>query len=90
MVWVIVKEKAKARKYLNKSSPQGMVGAGVEGGIQGMFESYFWYLICFLAMATGYSWKATARILISDAKLLDHNPRCCYAEELGLGFLQSN
>ena len=50
-----MKEKAKARKYLNKSSPQGMVGAGVEGGIQGMFESYFWYLICFLAMATGYS-----------------------------------
>lgn len=50
-----MKEKAKARKYLNKASPQGMVGAGVEGGIQGMFEGYFLYLICFLAMATGYS-----------------------------------
>ena len=53
---MILKEKAKARKYLNKALPQGMVGGQRwREGYKERLKVIFLYLICFPAMVTGYS-----------------------------------
>lgn len=75
---VILKEKAKGKKILNKALPQGMVGQGQrwrEGYKERLKVIFF---VFDLLSSHGY-WlqlrEGPARTLISDAKLLDHNPR---------------
>lgn len=49
---MILKEKAKARKYLKETCPKGALGCGVEEGMQGMVEGCSLCLVCLPALAT--------------------------------------
>lgn len=84
------KGESQGKKIFKWVIPKGVVWVGGGGrDTRNSWGLFFLYLSCFPVLATGYSWKATARTLMIDAKLLDYNPRSCCIKELGLISQQS-